>query len=115
MLMRIGLRGPSNNTANATLGVILSGITTANGTFLSIRQGSEEKNGTSACIFLKGARDAAASVKSAPGTSSPLEKLPKGLRAQHTHLIDHAVPGLMNYVRNYPESRHFERRSDVAE
>ena len=43
--MRIGLRVPSNNTANATLGVTLSGITTANGTFRSISQGSEEESG----------------------------------------------------------------------
>jgi hypothetical protein len=46
MLMRIGLHGLSNNTVNATRGVILNGITTMNGTCRSIRQGSEEKNGT---------------------------------------------------------------------
>jgi hypothetical protein len=51
MLMRIGLRGPSNTTANATLGVTLSGITTANGTCRSIRQGSEEKNGSFLHVF----------------------------------------------------------------
>ena len=39
--MRTGLRGPSNNTANVTLGVTTSGISTANGMFLSTKQGIE--------------------------------------------------------------------------
>ena len=43
--MRIGLCVPSNNTAIATLGVTLSGITAVNGTFRSISQGIEEKCG----------------------------------------------------------------------
>ena len=45
MLIRIGLCVPSKNTANATLGITLSGITTAKGTFRSICQGSEEESG----------------------------------------------------------------------
>ena len=43
--MRIGLCVPSNTTANATRGITLSGITTANRTFRSISQGSEKESG----------------------------------------------------------------------
>jgi hypothetical protein len=42
MLTHIGLRGPSNNTANVMLGVTMSGTTTANGMCPSTRPGSEE-------------------------------------------------------------------------
>jgi hypothetical protein len=68
-MMRIGLRGPSNNTANATFGVILCGITTANGTFRSIRQGSEEKMGASCMYFLEGCARCGAFVMSAPAVN----------------------------------------------